>query len=77
MNAHFFILSCSQTSRKEDLLYATIEHRSEQTAGHGTNPGRRDSAENDCDYAEVKLPCKTVKKSENSEDCADDYVLMS
>lgn len=64
-------------SNKEDILYATIDHVSEQTAGHGTNTGRRGSTDNDCDYAEVKLPCKTAKKSDNSEDCADDYVLMS
>lgn len=63
-----------QTSPKEDVLYATIDHGDEKLAGHGVN--RRDS-DNECDYAEVKLPCETAKKSLNSEDCADDYVLMS
>lgn len=63
-------------SPKEDVLYATIDHGSKQTAGHNPNPDRRDS-DNDCDYTEVKLPCETAKTLFNSEDCTDDYVLMS
>lgn len=59
---------------KEDVLYATIDHGDEKTSRHKAN--RRDS-DNDCDYAEVKFPSEAAKKSTNSEDCTDDYVLMS
>lgn len=76
INASFYF-SSTQASPKEDVLYATIDHGDERIPGHGTNTGRRDSMDNDCDYAEVKLPSEIAKKSINSEDCADDYVLMS
>ncbi|XP_046701953.1 uncharacterized protein si:ch211-214p13.7 [Silurus meridionalis] len=67
--------AAGQMSPKEDVLYASIDHGGKETAGHGPNSSRRDSTDNDCDYAEVKLPCETMKKFDN-EDCADDYVLM-
>lgn len=77
-DTHYYpLFSCPQTSPKEDVLYATIDHGTEQKAGQEDNSGRRDSA--DCDYAVVTFPTQTVKKSDNcaDEDCADDYVLMS
>lgn len=64
-------------SPKEDVLYATIDHGTDHTAGHGTNTDRRDSMDNDCHYAVVMLPSEPVKKLDNNEDCADDYVLMT
>ncbi|XP_047012105.1 uncharacterized protein si:ch211-214p13.7 isoform X3 [Ictalurus punctatus] len=66
-----------QMSPKEDVLYATIDHGTDHTAGHGTNTDRRDSMDNDCHYAVVMLPSEPVKKLDNNEDCADDYVLMT
>ncbi|KAK2849762.1 hypothetical protein Q7C36_008545 [Tachysurus vachellii] len=64
---------------KEDVLYATIDHGKEKTAGHDKTSDRRNSKDSDCDYAEVKLPSETTetKKINHNEDCADDYVLMS
>ncbi|KAK3543487.1 hypothetical protein QTP70_023209 [Hemibagrus guttatus] len=62
---------------KEDVLYATIDHANEKTAGQAKKTGRRNSLDSDCDYAEVKLPAETNKKTDNSDDCADDYVLMN
>lgn len=57
----------SQESPTEDVLYASIDH-------NDLKPERqlREVADNDCDYAVVKIPAK----HKSNEDCSDDYVLM-
>ncbi|KAL6484378.1 hypothetical protein MHYP_G00064230 [Metynnis hypsauchen] len=60
-----------QASPKEDVLYATIDHGEKQT------PRMLRDSVSDCDYAVVRVPSDVPSKSENNDDGADDYVLMS
>ncbi|KAL7882112.1 hypothetical protein AOLI_G00089610 [Acnodon oligacanthus] len=74
LNTKPYLFRCAvvfKASPKEDVLYATIDHGEKQT------PRMLRDSVSDCDYAIVRIPSDVPSKSENNDDGADDYVLMS